>query len=385
MNVVERGNTDTVSIWGMSYFAALGALFFSVQPVILGAIAETLRFDEPSLGLVSSIGLFSSVLGLGSAYFWTAWVDRRVAIIFGLAVTTVASSAFFMVENFLAVTLTSALLGFGGAFVYAPILIALGQAPHPTKSFGIAVTVVVLVAGAVIFLVPTTLVPRWGLGGLAGILCLAYGSGFLLVRQVPRGKAVAVAASCRDSRRSLAWLGLAGGAVFFIGANASFAFFEVIGETIGVDNADVGTALAISLLCGAGGSAIAAVLGDRVSIARAMMVGVLGMLAYVSAMRLVGGVLGFYLGVIVFNVAWNFLLPYQMTVVAQADDSGRYVALIPAAQMIGGAIGPAVAGGLLVSSGLDALYILLVATTVVASGLLMRANFLGVLRQQPNG
>ncbi|NKB99404.1 MAG: MFS transporter [Pseudomonadales bacterium] len=373
------------SVAGMSYFAALGALFFSIQPVILGAISETLQFDEPSLGLVSSFGLLSTVVGLGSAYFWTLWIDRRSAIAFGLLVATAASSAFVFVENFWSVSLTSVLLGFGSSFIYAPILIALAQAVNPTKSFAVAVTFMVLVAGAVIFLVPTTLVPRWGLGGLAGILCVVYGSGFLLLGHIPRGKAVAAVVTSNAGYQRLAWLGLLGGAVFFIGANASFAFFEVIGGSIGIDSEQVGIALASSLLLGALGSVAAGLMGDRVSIANAMVLGVLGMVAYVAAMLLIGGVLGFYIGVVVFNVAWNFMLPYQMAVVAQVDESGRYVALIPAAQMVGGAIGPAIAGGLLVSAGMSSLYVLLILTTVIASLLLVRTSYLGRLRQNPDG
>ena len=46
-------------------------------------------------------------------------------------------------------------------------------------------------------------------------------------------------------------------------------------------------------------------------------------------------------------VFWNFWVPYQMGAVAAVDLGGHYTVLIPFAQSLGVAVGPAVAGRIL--------------------------------------
>ena len=46
-----------------------------------------------------------------------------------------------------------------------------------------------------------------------------------------------------------------------------------------------------------------------------------------------------------------------MDLISRADPHTRYIVLVPAAQTIGGAIGPAIAGPLLMSGGVTGVYV----------------------------
>ena len=98
-------------------------------------------------------------------------------------------------------------------------------------------------------------------------------------------------------------------------------------------------------------------MGRRVNISTALWLSGGGFLIFIYLMLAVPGATSFTIALVIFNVAWNFSLPYQMDLITQADTHGRYIVLVPAAQTVGGAIGPAIAGPMLVSIGASGVYI----------------------------
>ena len=55
-----------------------------------------------------------------------------------------------------------------------------------------------------------------------------------------------------------------------------------------------------------------------------------------------------------YNIAWNFTIPYQLAVLADADASGKAVVWAAPAALAGLAVGPSVAALVLGAGGLDA-------------------------------
>lgn len=96
------------------------------------------------------------------------------------------------------------------------------------------------------------------------------------------------------------------------------------------------------------------------------MISSLGYMAFLVLMSQERSFPGFLLALCLFNVGWNFSLPFLMTVTANADPSGRFLALLPAAQTLGGALGPMLAGTLLVSSGEAGVHAQLAVAALVA-------------------
>ena len=370
LNAKRNSTTRNPSRIALSYTAAIGALYFNIQPVLLGSFVESFALNEQQVGGLSAIGLLSAFVGLGSSYFWVRKVNWQRIIAFGILVNLFATIVLYLATGYIGVAFSSVLLGAGMALIYAPVLVALGFTPNPVKSFGIAITGMVLLAGATVLFVPIFIVPQWGSDGFAGFLFFVFAVGLAFVRGLPIGAPNITSETSTTNTQSkhpkLAALCLAATAVYFIGINANWSFFEIIGEFFRLSEQDISYALASSLAFGGLGSAVAALINRRISIPVALTVSALGLLVYALLMMLWPNIIGFAFGVVIFNIAWNFSLPFQMEAVAACDESGRFVALIPAGQMIGGALGAGVAGFLFMAPGVTALYLLLILSSAIA-------------------
>ena len=68
-----------------------------------------------------------------------------------------------------------------------------------------------------------------------------------------------------------------------------------------------------------------------------------------------------------FNFCWIFIDIYQAATIANVDHSGRYVALLPAAQGLGNFIGPNAAASVLAFSlGYESVFIMCAAASIIA-------------------
>jgi predicted MFS family arabinose efflux permease len=66
----------------------------------------------------------------------------------------------------------------------------------------------------------------------------------------------------------------------------------------------------------------------------------------------------FFAGVMLFALAWNLGSPYRMALATRADSSGRFSTFVPAMQTLGAALGPAIAGLLVVNGSFTPVYIM---------------------------
>ena len=246
-------------------------------------------------------------------------------------------------------------------------MLALGATRNPTRSFGYAVTAQVLLAGVCVYLIPVVIYPSLGYRGVFSFLMVLVALVLPLVRFIPRQSAPATAAKQARSTQWLCWLALVVMAVYFVGLNGNWAFLELLGERVGLGTESIGIAISVGLVGGAAGSMAASIFHDRVSVKLAMTIAVIGFVIYVLAIGRGAGVWSYAGAVLIFNVVWNFSLPYQMGVIVRTDHHGRLLALLPAAQALGGALGPLLAGSVLLIAGPSGLYVQLLICVGVAT------------------
>ena len=355
------------------YLTAVGAFFFNTQPVVLGAFADSFGFDERQLGALAGTGLLAAFVVVVSAFHWVPRVSWRSGVALGVGSILVACACLALTRSYPGALLGVALLGFGSAAAYAPALAALAAARDPIRAFGLAIVAQASLAAISVLLIPAWLVPTLGFAGLTGYLALVAGLALVLLPlvpdrpEVPSAKDADVEAPPPGARGArLAWAGLAAMAVYFVGLNGTWAFLERIGVSAGLSGQVAGFTLAISMLVGASGAGAASALGERVSVPAAMAACTALFVLFVALVADAPGAWRFGSALLVFNVAWNFSMPFQMDVVARADGLGRFVVLVPAAQTVGGALGPALSGPLLIASGTPAVYAQLLVCVVAA-------------------
>ena len=156
--------------------------------------------------------------------------------------------------------------------------------------------------------------------------------------------------------------GLFGSLFIFIGFTAYFAFIERIGVSGGLTSIFIGNTLAFGALGTACGSLISSWLGTRLNNYFWPML--LAVSIHLTCLYLLFD--GFYYSeyrmiIIAYAIAWGLWIPFQMSSIAHVDISGRLVALVPASQALGAALGPFIASLLLSNNNyIPALFIALI-------------------------
>ena len=111
-----------------------------------------------------------------------------------------------------------------------------------------------------------------------------------------------------------------------------------------------------------------------------MLVGAFGILMSYWVLSVLHSFFGFVIAASLMAVFWNFWVPYQMGTVTAVDLDGHYAVLIPLAQSLGVAIGPAAAG--LMLSGDDFLPLIIASTILILACLALFLPLLQVLRSE---
>ena len=95
----------------------------------------------------------------------------------------------------------------------------------------------------------------------------------------------------------------------------------------------------------------------------------------IAAMLLISSeaLLIYVLAVALYNFVWNYSLAYQYAVVADVDESGRSVAIVPAFHAAGAAMGPAFAGMMVIEEGFIIINILVAVSVMISFALFIPA------------
>ena len=175
-------------------------------------------------------------------------------------------------------------------------------------------------------------------------------------------------AAARSSSMAPGIIALVGCLAFNMGIMAVWAYMERIGDSLGLDASAIGSVLGASLLTGLFAALVAAAVGDRFG--RALPIGLALVLQLVALVLLASrpSALGFGVAVMLFAFCWNFPVAYQLATTVSVDRSGRLVVLFLSAVKLGYALGPAIAGLLIASTGGIRAPLLLGAICFVASG-----------------
>ena len=353
----------------LSYISSMSTLLFNIQPVFVGVLKDTFGFDEQQLGFLLSSGFFLSCIVLGSSYYWVNRILWRHSITFGVVVGLLGLIICLFAGGFatLIIGMSAACAGF--SITGAPVMLALASMPNPTRAFSFSICAMVLVAGLCTLLIPKVLSPNWGYQGVIGFLVVLVGLSVLLLPMIPnRSPTNGIPLHTgRSKANPAAWLSLIAMVVYFIGLTSNWAFLEILGNSAGIETTDVGVAVTLGLVLGLGGSVVAAIVHSRVSVWQAMVALLIGCVIYVATLVSAPGATGFAFAVVLFCAVWNFSLPYIMDIVRAYDQTGRLLALVPFAQSSGGALGPLLAGPLLVSWGSGAVYSQLLVCIVLAT------------------
>lgn len=369
-----------IPVLALSFVSAVALLLLSLQPLFIGSLESAYGFSEIELGYFASAPIAASFIVFISAPLWVNRISVRTAITLGSVIAFFGLAAMALSSALVPLTAFFSLYAVGISIVQVPALIALGRMPDAEASFGIYTAASVLLAGVCAFLIPAVIEPAFGITGFIFMMLVATAVSVAVVLSVAQSSLEGGSGDKEDEgdggrNTAEGWLTLASLAAFYMGIMAAWPFVELVASDSGLDGQTLGFAFGASFLLSGIAPLTAAKFGDRIPLSASMgatAVMFIGFAWLLSAFTI--SLLTFAVALILFQLAWNFGIPYMLAVAAHVNDGGRAMALAPAAIAFGAAFGPTIGGYALTGFGPTGLFVAFGFIELVAMALILLAD-----------
>ena len=331
--------------------ASVTAVPANVLPVTLGLLTERYDLTPTLIGYLVAANTLAGLLTSLSAPWWAHRLPLRplvggllVAMALGLVALGRAPSlpVLFGVQI---------LLGMTAVGIASICVSVIARLDNPARGYGLKITADVILAGTFLALVPVdTLTLETNVQLLAAPFLLAIPLVAGLNASLGDDHGTVASVPTRAAPVS-AWLVLASMVVFYVAGAGLWPFLERLGLEAGLDQGAAADLIAVGLFVGMVGSLGAVAVSGRVNgIWPQALCGLL-FTASLPGLAFADSLSTFAAAVFVYNAAWNFYIPFVVALVAARDTSRRLGALVPGTAMLGGIIGPPLAGNLIEFSG----------------------------------
>jgi len=318
-------------------------------PLILGALADEYGFSNPQIGWIGAAENAGMLLGSISVSVLSRWASYRLLAAVGIAIALAGNGATLGINSFGEFCSVRLLTGIGSGICYSAAIAALSLTRQSARNFSIFVVVLVVANSLELWLIPDV-VAAWHARGIYAVLGLLFVPPALLIGSIPKGLATQMPddhPAVATGETLLAWLCLLGVVLFCVAASAFYAYAERIGLSVGMTENSISNILTLCNLFSLTGSMLAYSLGRRWGQHRPQLAAIVVMIGVYAAWAISLSVPAYISGVLIFFEVWSMASVLQLSTLTGIDPSGRYVALIPAAQGIGQSAGPFLAGTLL--------------------------------------
>jgi predicted MFS family arabinose efflux permease len=328
--------------------AVIGPEVFIVQPGFVQGLVAHYGFSEAQAGYVASAEMWGlavttvlmSVLASRIDWRLLLLVSTLVVVAGNLGSLTTTEPTPFAAWRFVA--------GLGCGVLVSLSFAMIGLTTNPDRNFGYLIGAVLTYGAFGLWLMPTA----FDLVGMQGVIlffALFPLSALPLLRLLPGSgeEHAQVEADAVDLEAGLKLLGVATMFAYFLAQGAVWAYLFLIGLAGGVGEQAVANGLTLSQFLGVAGALVPALLANRYGRIAPLCLGLAG--AIVPLLFIYGqfGALQYAVVVCVYNFAWNMTHPYLLASMASFDRRGRLVVHAVSAQMLGLAIGPAIAASVI--------------------------------------
>ena len=294
-------------------------------------------------------------------------------------------------DSFEVVRVTRVLAGFAGGLLSASGTASAASSHNPQRIFAIIGVSWGLIAAVQLAVLPYLTVPYGAEGGYYGMaaasaLCLPLLIWLNPPRDYEKLQESAIVEQnlsfwgrlterlgVRDAPNArFAIMAMVGLFIYEIGQGATQVFLEQFGLRTGLEEIRIGQILGVAAFLGLSGGALAAWIGNRFGNLKPVIVGIGFNAVFASTLALGTIPILFAVSYLGWNMAYYFLLPYMLGVLAQMDDRGRWAVSADAVWWLGAAPGAAVGGILVEKGGYSTLAILAPVTGLVCVLILVR-------------
>jgi predicted MFS family arabinose efflux permease len=358
-------------------------LSYYAQPQLLSPIMSRFGRGEEDVGWMYGAEIAAYALTSLVVAGPLGRLSRVGVALFGGAILAAANLASGFVasgvsDSFELLQYSRVMAGVGGALLGSAGTASAASANNPQRVFAIVTFTSFLLIAAEAPLLPLVLTPFGAKGGffaLAGATVIMMPL-FVWLLPPPRGA---------GDERSSVWSGLRSAPnrkfalaamlalfIYEAGQGAVFMFIAEIGERSSLGEQAVGNWLGGMAVAGLAGALFAAWLGGRFGSRWPIVIGIGGNVLAAAGLALVASAAPYVLMNLAWSLAYYFVVPYLMGVMAEMDDRGRWVVAVDAIWWLGDAAAPAVGGMIVARSGYELLAAFPIVTGVVCIAVFMR-------------
>lgn len=371
---------------------AFGDSMMGLLPVFAGAAMDDLGISHSAAGLIISAELLALSATLAIATPFTGIVFRRRLAYRAYCVIAVGALLSIFAESYSVIVAARFVTGLGEGIMMALGIASLAATREPDRLMSQTMAFGVL-SGALLMGVMPLVAAHFGLSGVyAGHFI--YVSLFIpilwLMPAAPREGAHwrtalhGVSNKTGSGKRAfLPYIAIGGMVCVVIVETAAWSFLERKGVALGLSPAQIGQWLAIMCFAMLIGAIISAVIGTRFGRVLPYLVG--GVLLVVGLYISIGAdtIFQFVVGLLVWNIAWMFLMPFYMGVMSSLDHEGRWASMSSTILQFTNVFGPLLGGAILgsaVGSNIDGFELLASTTAIVSAiGILIVAPMMVIL------
>jgi predicted MFS family arabinose efflux permease len=365
------------------FFAIIAAdmprsFLVGIAPLVLSAFVADRGFGERLAAWLSSAELLAAAIAAIAVSGWLTRGSRSQLAVFGLALVVAAQLASMLRVDFAPMLGLRVIAGVGAGLAGAASTASAAGSRNPERLFG-AIGFVAALIGALTAGPIGMAIKSFGAAGAfaaaAGLTALAFPLvGKLAATNSAKEPTDAAATNGpRVQNAGTALMILIPLFVNMLGQNAVWSFTVQIGLTTGLEIAEISWVLALTALTGLAGAALASIINTQRGRTTPLLFSILG--TAVSVYVLVESTTP--LPYIVANGAWSFFfafsMPYFIGALATLDRRGRWATIGIGLAGIGGALGPAVTGGLVETNGYSVLQYIVLSTGAFSAILLAPA------------
>ncbi|MEH6454364.1 MAG: MFS transporter [Psychromonas sp.] len=333
--------------------AVIGPSMFILQPIYVEGLVEYLYFTKEQAGFIASAEMFGLASMAILVNFITQRFNWRVLSLLFVLIASLGNVFSAFVSSYEALRSLRFITGLGSGGLISITFTMMGLTKRADRNMGYIIAAV-LTFGAFGLLVMPSAFHLIGVPGVLLFFALFCSSGLFFIKFLPcSNQSHQQVESTKKNVIPLKFLLLSAVLIYNIAIGIVWVYIFLVGTESGIDEQSVANALTLSQFLGIAGAMVAIIFEMRFGRMLPLIFGVAGSAIGIAFILDGPSVYMYAIGVCVFNFLWNMTMPYLLATLAEYDVSGRVVTIGVALQMLGYAIGPAVAAQLLDIGGFD--------------------------------
>jgi predicted MFS family arabinose efflux permease len=343
-------------------FTALAAnANVSLKPILIGSYVEFLKFSASSAGYVLAAEATATSVGTALAALCVNRFSRRHLAIAALAIIAIGNLLSFNVGDIAVLAAVRAFTGLGHGIALAVTAASIANFKQPDRMAGV-VTVSVSLFGMCLMLFIPWAQSFVGIQPLFLVMAGLIIPSFLLLSWIPAkvgsmivldsssgsGQANSHPHSHRHSEARLIWITLVAAGFFYVSVGSFWPFTEQLGRAAGLDYQGATKVTAFAAMAAVLGALTAIALGNRfgrsIPIGFSISASIAGL---VLLLRFPHSPFVFSTVAVVYMFCWATLYPFLLGFASQLDPRGRVNAFVFSLSLIGLAVGPGLASGVM--------------------------------------